>query len=210
MKYAVSDIHGCYDKYRELLKVLALSDNDTLYILGDVIDRGSGGFRILMDMAERSNVIGLMGNHEAMAIEALPCLLKAKEQGERELSIFDMGKIELWFDNGGRTSLTDYLRLNSNDAEKAMEYMRKLPLYKEVHSGGRDFVLVHGGLEGFSPSKPLASYKRDEIVWCRPEKTPNIFPINTPFSGTRPHSLLTKGAKISIHLRSATGINGRI
>lgn len=104
MKYVGLDIHGCYDKYRELLNVLALSDDDTLYILGDVIDRGSGGFRILMDMAERSNVIGIMGNHEAMAIEALPCLLKAKEQGERELSIFDMGKIELWFDNGGRTS----------------------------------------------------------------------------------------------------------
>lgn len=43
MKYVVSDIHGCYDKYRELLKVLALSYDDTLYILGDVIDRGSGG-----------------------------------------------------------------------------------------------------------------------------------------------------------------------
>lgn len=192
MKYVVSDIHGCYDKYRELLKVLALSGNDTLYILGDIIDRGSGGFRILLDMAEHSNVVGLMGNHEAMAIEALPCLLKAKEQGERELSIFDMGKIELWFDNGGRTSLTDYLRLNRNDAEKAMEYMRKLPLYKEVHSGGKDFVLVHGGLEGFFPSKPLASYKRDEIIWYRPEKNTEYFSDKYTVFGHTPTQLIDK------------------
>jgi len=40
MTYAVSDIHGCYDKYRELLRVIRFCPKDTLYVLGDVIDRG--------------------------------------------------------------------------------------------------------------------------------------------------------------------------
>ena len=40
MTYAVSDIHGCYDKYRELLRAIQLHPDDTLYVLGDVIDRG--------------------------------------------------------------------------------------------------------------------------------------------------------------------------
>ena len=39
MQYAVSDIHGCYDKYVELLRRLGLKDSDTLYVLGDMIDR---------------------------------------------------------------------------------------------------------------------------------------------------------------------------
>ncbi|NCE64642.1 hypothetical protein D1159_08595 [Pseudoflavonifractor sp. 524-17] len=43
MTYAVSDIHGCYEKYRELLKAISFGKNDTLYVLGDVIDRGPGG-----------------------------------------------------------------------------------------------------------------------------------------------------------------------
>ena len=43
MKYAVSDLHGCYDKYRKLLECLKLTENDSLYILGDIVDRGDGG-----------------------------------------------------------------------------------------------------------------------------------------------------------------------
>ena len=39
MTYTVSDIHGCYDKYIKLLKKIDLGSDDTLYVLGDVIDR---------------------------------------------------------------------------------------------------------------------------------------------------------------------------
>ena len=37
MTYVVSDIHGCYDKYRELLRVIKFQPDDALYVLGDVI-----------------------------------------------------------------------------------------------------------------------------------------------------------------------------
>ena len=57
MTYAVSDIHGCYDKYRELLRVIRFCPEDTLYVLGDVIDRGPDGFKILLDMAQRRSVV---------------------------------------------------------------------------------------------------------------------------------------------------------
>ena len=67
MIYAVSDIHGCYDKYRELLRAIHFSPDDTFHVLGDVIDRGPDGFKILLDMARWPNVVNLMGNHEAMA-----------------------------------------------------------------------------------------------------------------------------------------------
>ena len=38
MNYAVSDFHGRYDLYKKLLETLNLSDEDTLYILGDFVD----------------------------------------------------------------------------------------------------------------------------------------------------------------------------
>ena len=72
MTYVVSDIHGCDKKYFRLLEMLHFSDNDTLYILGDVTDRGSGGLRVLLDAASRQNVILLRGNHEQAALEFLP------------------------------------------------------------------------------------------------------------------------------------------
>lgn len=38
--YAISDIHGEYEKFMELLEEIELEENDTLYVLGDVLDRG--------------------------------------------------------------------------------------------------------------------------------------------------------------------------
>ena len=52
MTYVMSDLHGCYDKYRQMLEQIGFGDDDTLYILGDVIDRGEGGIDILLDMME--------------------------------------------------------------------------------------------------------------------------------------------------------------
>ena len=37
--YVISDIHGMYSKFIELLNKIKLKDTDTLHILGDVLDR---------------------------------------------------------------------------------------------------------------------------------------------------------------------------
>ncbi|MBR6834691.1 MAG: metallophosphoesterase, partial [Oscillospiraceae bacterium] len=53
MVYVMSDIHGEYDKYRRMLEKIRFSDNDILYILGDVVDRGPEPAKILLDMMKR-------------------------------------------------------------------------------------------------------------------------------------------------------------
>ena len=153
MKYAVSDLHGRYDKYKKLIKIL--DKDDTLYILGDVIDRGPDGFRILLDMAKRPNVVGLMGNHEDMALKALSGLTGKSRRGKSQTNL---SGLELWFSNGGAVSMKGLMNMNPEEQQTVLNYMQSLPLYKEVSAGGRDFVLVHGGLEGFSPSKPLENF----------------------------------------------------
>ncbi len=45
--YVVSDIHGEYDTLMALLNKISFSEEDTLYILGDVVDRGREGVKIL-------------------------------------------------------------------------------------------------------------------------------------------------------------------
>ena len=64
MHYAISDIHGCYDKYISMLEKIGFNDGDTLYFLGDAVDRGPDGVKILLDMMARKNVVPLLGNHE--------------------------------------------------------------------------------------------------------------------------------------------------
>lgn len=38
MIYVMSDIHGEYDKFKEVLKQINLQKEDLLYVLGDVVD----------------------------------------------------------------------------------------------------------------------------------------------------------------------------
>lgn len=64
--YAATDWHGCgwvWDKVKAFLK-----PDDTLYFLGDAIDRGHDGFRIMKELYEDPRVIYLKGNHEDMLV----------------------------------------------------------------------------------------------------------------------------------------------
>ena len=47
MIYVLSDVHGNERRFNSILKQINLQNEDTLYILGDVIDRYPGGIRIL-------------------------------------------------------------------------------------------------------------------------------------------------------------------
>ncbi len=48
MTYVISDLHGYPDdKFKVLLYKAGFSDSDTLYILGDVIDRSGDGWTIM-------------------------------------------------------------------------------------------------------------------------------------------------------------------
>lgn len=67
-----SDLHGQYETYKAITK--RLKNKDKLYILGDVIDRGPGGIKILQDIMRRKSrgqVEFLVGNHELMMIQSL-------------------------------------------------------------------------------------------------------------------------------------------
>ena len=77
MIYVISDIHGCYQSYLKMLEKLGVRDSDTVYILGDTIDRGRDGIKVLQDMMMRPNIIPILGNHEYMAAHALDSLAGA-------------------------------------------------------------------------------------------------------------------------------------
>lgn len=68
MIYAMSDIHGQYEQFLTLLEQIGIRKEDTLYILGDVVDRGPEPMKILKYMMAHSNIIPIIGNHEVMAL----------------------------------------------------------------------------------------------------------------------------------------------
>ena len=82
---------GYADKLREGLSVL--QPEDTLYVLGDVIDRYPQGVRILRQIMAMENVKMLLGNHEYMMLRALgrPC----------DDNVDDGRAVAHWYRNGG-------------------------------------------------------------------------------------------------------------
>lgn len=179
MLYCISDLHGEYEKYKTILQVLDFSDDDTLYVLGDVVDRGPEPMKILFDMMARPNVIPLVGNHDAAATYVLNLFLQ--EITEDLLEKFDddtLYLIQAWLEDGGESTLKDFLRCSADQREEILDYLKEFRLYEEVCVGGNDYVLVHGGLENFSEKKKLSDYSPDELINYRTDYSKPLFSGN--------------------------------
>ena len=62
--YACADLHGRYDLWAKIKNIL--KPDDTLYFLGDAIDRGEDGYKIMKEMLADPRITYILGNHEYM------------------------------------------------------------------------------------------------------------------------------------------------
>ena len=187
MIYCMSDIHGEYEKYRRMLEQLRFSEDDTLYVLGDVIDRGPGGVDVLRHMMSRANIIPLIGNHEYMALTCLR-FLSREITGESisALSSDDLTALLEWQRNGAQPTMDGFAKLSAADREEVLDYLGEFELYEEVYAGGQDYVLVHAGLTGFDPRRPLEDYELHEMIFESPDYARVYYPDRYLVTGHRP------------------------
>ena len=187
MTYITADIHGNYEKYKARLEEIDFSDEDTLYVLGDVVDRGDAPMKILLDMMGRPNVVPILGNHEFMAAYSLKLL--SQEITDESIDALDVGAmqgIQNWFDNGGMSTLQDFYRLSKAERQAVLDYLGEFALYAELTVDGTAYVLVHAGLENFSPHRPLEDYEPEELIWCRPDYGRPYYPDKYVVTGHTP------------------------
>lgn len=152
-----------------MLNKINLQDEDVFYILGDVIDRNKGGFKILKDMMMRHNVVPILGNHEYIASIALPWLLnEITEDSIRRFDTEIMEAITEWMNIGGDVSISEFKELSEEEREDILDYLSEFRLYEEVNIGNKDFILVHAGLENFSKHKNLNKYHFSELLFTPP------------------------------------------
>lgn len=166
MIYVMSDLHGCYEKYSKMLTLIDLKDEDTLYILGDVVDRGQDGIKILLELANRENVVSLRGNHDHNAGLMLSRLMQpecstARKQYDKQLAF--------WLGDGGRPTRDAFLALSEEEKTEVIAYLRKLPFYKMVQVNGQQYFLSHTLPEKMRmPRSPELCSGRD-LVWGEPD-----------------------------------------
>ena len=71
MTYVVSNLHGCYDKFKELLEEIRFRDRDVMYLLGDLVDYGDQPMELIADISMRYNVYPIAGEHDFTAVKML-------------------------------------------------------------------------------------------------------------------------------------------
>ena len=170
MTYCMSDIHGNYEGYMEMLERINLREDDTLFVLGDVIDRGRGGIKILQDMMMRFNVIPILGNHEYMAINCMKFLTQEiTEDAIKNLDEDIVRGLMEWQNVGGQVTIDEYHKLNDEEKQDIINYIEEFSLYEEVTVKGKDYVLVHAGLINFAPDRPLEDYHYYELLFKVPD-----------------------------------------
>lgn len=155
MVYAISDLHGQYKTFLKFLEKINFSDEDELYIIGDIMDRGDQPIEIFQYIMNKPNIHFILGNHESMFLNSY----------EVDFSTW-VYETKLWLNNGGLTTLLEFQKLDKKEQLEIIEYIEKAPLCQKIEVNGQKFILAH------------ASYCLEEypevLLWERPHSTLNL------------------------------------
>lgn len=191
MNYVMSDIHGYYREYREMLKKIRLKDSDNLYILGDVVDKGPYPVKVLQDMMLRVNVFPLLGNHDYFAMR----FLLALQNGMDKLTEDERQNMTEWIKGDGAVTASQIMKLDEEEREDLLDYLEEFLLTAQIKAGGKKFVFVHAGLDNFSPERELDDYHFSELIYHEPNYDRVYFKDKYLITGHRPTFKLDESSR---------------
>ena len=198
--YVLSDIHGMYDKYQQMLAKIDLKPEDTLYILGDVIDRGKHSIDILKDMMTRDNICPLIGNHELMAVKCLSWLhQEITDETIEQLNEEQLMDYVNCMINGGDLTIEHFTQLSVPERDEILNYLLNFLAYAQVKVNGKKYLLVHAGIDHFDPDKSLDEYDINDLVWARPDFQRSYYDDQYVIVGHTPTLMISHKPEIYHH-----------
>ena len=123
--YAIGDIQGCYHAFTALLARLKFNPKyDKLWLVGDLVNRGSGSLEVLRWCYQHQNCIKtVLGNHDLHALVVAHGFKKATK------------------------SDTLQALLDAPDCEALLTWLRHQPLMvTDENHVGESYIMVHAGL----------------------------------------------------------------
>lgn len=218
MIYVMSDIHGNKDRFDNVMEQIDLKAEDTLYILGDVIDRYPYGIRLLRQIMKASNIKMLLGNHEYMMLEALyhPATTDDKFIAAAE----KQWRLDIWYDNNGEITHNSLKRLKKETRQEILEFLDSLPLNIPLEVNGQKYLLIHGRVaknfdrlrSSFNDEVSYAVWGRDTERESIPDDTIVIFghTPTTYYQSGKPMKIWKCGNYIDIDCGCGFGSEGRL
>lgn len=166
--YVFSDVHGHRATLERVLERVSPGSEDTVFCLGDMIDRGPDPVGVMRVTRTLPNVCVLKGNHEDLMLDAL----------DHESDVVSQAN---WAINGGMATLSGLRGLEDDETRELVDWVRGLPLLAHTEVAGRRFILVHAGIRpgGQLPADGtwnndavdglLAAQTPEDLLWIRDE-----------------------------------------
>lgn len=172
--YVIGDIHGCFDEFMEMLRIIDYDDEDEIICVGDYIDRGPKSYEMLKWMENQpENVLLIKGNHDVEYTANIEIMKSFNERLELNsddnvdtrtlyLAMQQISAVkEAYFDY--------YLSLRELIFEKNVslkqlilwaDMINNMPYMYKKMVNGRKCVMVHAG---YKPNDPdFNIYAREE------------------------------------------------
>ena len=170
-RYVVTDIHGQLPLFQYgLERIHFIQGKDHLTVIGDAIDRGRDGIKLLLFLMEHPDSFDLIpGNHEFMMLNSVD------PNGGIGL---DGPSARIWIEaNGGDATYNQYLNLLERERIALLDYLNSRLMAKTIMVRRFDgdclpFVLTHSGyderFDGITYKDAMEKYGFDAIsdhVW---------------------------------------------
>ena len=97
------------------------------------------------------------------------CTEITEENCETQLDGKLLRNLALWQNDGGQTTLDGFKKLCPDDREALIEYMEDFSPYEVIDVGGRNFLVVHGGIPYEKRNLPLEEQSVAELITERPD-----------------------------------------
>lgn len=193
MIYVIGDIHGCKDKYEEMLGKLNPEELDAVFVLGDVIDGGDEGIAILQDMMYRANIYPILGEREYYAKKFLP-LIAQKGDAEKALASLegeDKAQLTKWLTLKSERTIADFLSLSEDDKEAVLDFLEEFATFEELECKGKKFILTHAGISNHE-DRDLYEHEEEDFIFAETDYEKIYFPDAFLVTGHTPTVAIDK------------------
>ena len=158
--YVFTDLHGQYKLWEQIKAYL--KPEDKAYCLGDCVDRGPHGIKILSEIMADSRITLLKGNHEDMMFSALDLYVHSGS----------ISNFSLWMGNGGKATWKSVEDWSEDKLISLCARLRKLPTRVDlVNAEGKKIILTHAGIDPWVTDEEAQDmekiYRVHPYIWDR-------------------------------------------
>lgn len=162
MTYVIANIHGNYEKFKDILSRISFREEDMMYVLGDMVDYGEGSMDLIEDLSVRLNVYPIAGEHDFLAarmLKGFDRMLKSGASPDPEY----ISEMTQWVKEGGQATLEAFRALDEEQREGVLDYLEEMTLFEEVEIKGKKYLLLHAGIADFDPDADLYDYLPEDF-----------------------------------------------